>query len=117
MPAIEAHKKRQDRLSEELLEGFKDLKAFLKWKHELIHACLGWEESIEKVINILPRFSWPMFIGTEPNKERYRLEIYNYLMSQVFGPTESVLFHRAKEDSSGKGGMRREEENLFGGGT
>ena len=56
MPAIEAHKKRQDRLSDELLDGFTDLKAFLKWKHELIHACLGKHESIQKVITIPPYF-------------------------------------------------------------
>ena len=116
MPAIEVHKKRQDRLSDELLDGFKDLKDFLKWKHDLIHACLGKDESIQKVLTVLPRFSWPMFIGNEPHKRKYRMDVYNYLVSQVFGPTEAVLFHRAREDPSGqKKGMFKEEADPFEG--
>ncbi len=118
LPAHEAYKKIQDRLADELLDGFQDLTAFLKWKHQLLHACFGNEEAIQKVITILPRFSWPMFTGKEPHQKRYRLDIYNYLMNRVFGRPEAMLFHRAREDPSGqKKGMLKEEVDPFEGMT
>ena len=116
VPFIKAWKEWTDALVKRMLHGFENAQEFLEWKHELVHSCLGHQESTQKVVDILPRFSWPMFVGSESYQREHRLDMYNYLINDVFGPVEAIIFHRAREDPQNKKGIIKEESDLFDGG-
>lgn len=110
----------QKDLIDRLITGFTGTRKFLDWKQDLIHSSFGNEDAVKEIISLTREDFQDMYIDREePHKKFFREHVANYLIRAVFPMPQRFFSGRAKENSSGseRGGMRREEENLFGGGT
>lgn len=119
LPGYEVLGETQKSLIDSLLEGFKDMKEFLEWKRKLIHSSFGNEDATAEIIGITADLMSGIYLGKSPHQEWARTKIANYLIVKIFPIPQRFFSGRAKENTSGseRGGMRREEENLFGGRT
>ena len=109
----------QKDLIDRLITGFRDTREFLDWKQDLIHSSFGNEDALKEITSLTREDFQGMFIDQEEaHKKFFREHVANYLLKSVFPLPQRFFSGRAKENSSGsdKGGMRREEEDLFGGG-
>ena len=108
----------QKDLIERLISGFRDNKEYLDWRQDMIHSSFGNEESVREIISLTREGFKSMYIDRkEPHKKYFREQVAQYLIVAVFPLPQRFFSGRAKENSSGgeKGGMRREEEQLFRG--
>ena len=108
----------QKDLIDRLITGFRSTREFLDWKQDLIHSSFGNDDAVREIISLTREDFQDMFIDqAEPHKKFFREHVASYLIRAVFPMPQRFFSGRAKEISSGieKGGMRREEEDLFGG--
>lgn len=118
LPGYQSLGETERNLIEELLKGFQTTMEFLDWEQRTIHACFGHEDAVRDLKKLTQPFLEEMYKDDgKPHKQYFREKVARYLINSVFPLPQRFFSGRAKENSSGQagGGMRREEESLFGG--